>query len=76
MHAWETETDSDHDSNGFGGQDIEDDIPASMQFIEYMLDLLNERTLKANQFCIAMRLAGAAGIDAAKPYGFRDRAPP
>jgi hypothetical protein len=76
MHAWETETDSDHDSNGFGGQDIEDDIPASMQFIEYMLDLLNERTLKANQFCIAMRLAGAAGIDAAKPYGFRDGAPP
>ena len=76
--AWEIdepdEPPSPPDSSDDDDEDEPHKDPADM-FLEFMEGLLLTRALSAHDYCVAMHLAGAAGIDKAKPFGYKPAAP-
>ena len=54
------------------GSEADDPGPSPGEdLVEYMVELLNERTLNARQFCTVMYYAGRAGVREAAPYGLQ-----
>ena len=70
-HAWEGDSGEDAAGSTSGDSEESDaDEPSPGElFVGHMTGLYLTRALSARDFCIAMKHAGDAGIEAAKPYG-------
>ena len=76
-HSWEDVRDDVHgDADLDSESSSEDAMPSTWDaFGEFAVDLLLLRVLNAKQFCLLMWYAWKAGLESAKPFAFRPRAP-
>ena len=88
LHSWEQppnppmapeEWEIIDDVDGFGGacSDSDEDEPTrpGLELVSYCTDLLHQRTLNANQFCIIMHWAFESGVGEAEQYAKAPGAP-